>query len=86
MSAFALFCACAQSGFRQERLWFSGHDQVPCWMGDVTMGEELLLLLLRPKQRIHKNLQFCFCFPGWGAEKDLYVLAQKCSFFPIIFR
>jgi len=29
----------AQTGFRQERLWFSGHDQILCWMGDVTMGE-----------------------------------------------
>ena len=34
-----LVCVCAQSGFRQERLWFSEHDPVPCSMGDVTMGE-----------------------------------------------
>ena len=34
-----LVCVCAQSGFLQKRLWFSGHDQVPCSTGDVTMGE-----------------------------------------------
>ena len=62
-----LVSVCAQSGLRQERLWFSGHDQVLCSTGDVTMGERTAASAAATKTKNTQKPAILFLLPWLGS-------------------